>query len=160
MRITLLYLLPLLLLGLLAQPLWRASPRAAVPPSPPVNATDLVKQGDDALTKGLETNDKTSLLAAANLYEAAASLDPKNLDVQKTLGWIYLSKLNDAEKAYPHLEKVAAAMPEDVGWKMMLAQAAVASGRTYRAIYVYRDIVARNPHDVPDRLALGNFSPR
>ena len=106
--------------------------------------------------RAYETKRQEDFEAAAAALEEAARLEPDQLQLRKSLGYLYLERLNSPAKAYPHLREVVRAAPFE-GWEQMLAKAAMATGRTQVAIETYRSVIARDPANVWDRLALAKI---
>src|SRR5579872_5270208 len=69
----------------------------------PGRAADLAQQANDKMQSATSPADYQE---AAGLLKQAAALDPQNLDIQYTLGWVYLDRLHDPDLAYPHLAVV------------------------------------------------------
>jgi tetratricopeptide (TPR) repeat protein len=118
---------------------------------------------DQALTRAkelearaYETKQKEDFEAAAVALEDVLRLDPDHLQTRKSLGYLYLERLNSPAKAYPHLRVVVRSAPHE-GWEQMLAKTALATGQTQVAVATYRSIIAHDPANVWDRLALAKL---
>jgi tetratricopeptide (TPR) repeat protein len=84
---------------------------------------------------------------AAELLENALRRAPGDLAKRKSLGFIYLEKLDAPALAVPHLEKVVMASPRDAGWLVLLARAQARLGRHEEAADSYRRAAGLTPHD-------------
>ncbi len=103
-----------------------------------------------------QTQSISGYRAAAAALEACSRVHPEDLELHRSLGYLYLEKLNQPELAYPHLEAVYAATPEAPGWGQLLAKDLGELGRTRRQIQVLQDAVMRNPRDPWARLDLAD----
>ena len=101
------------------------------------------------------TNDPARFREAAVALEDDLRRHPGNLANRKSLGFIYLDKLQEPQAALPHLEKVAQALPRDSGWWQMLARAYAGAGGREAAAEAYRHAAAHHPRDVWARYHLG-----
>lgn len=114
----------------------------------------LVARARAAEAKAYESNAPADFRAAGALLESASGAHPDDLSLHRSLGYLYLKKLNDPKRAYPHLEAVYSATPASPGWGDMLAQAAGKTGRTDRQIQVLRELAAAKPADPWTQLSL------
>jgi tetratricopeptide (TPR) repeat protein len=103
-----------------------------------------------------QTNSTSDYAAAAAALEACSYIHPEDRTLHRSLGYLYLEKLNEPKLAYPHLEVVYTATPGDPGWGQMLAKAAGEMGKLNRQIQVLSDTVERNPRDPWSRLDLAD----
>jgi hypothetical protein len=71
-------------------------------------AADLARQANDKLQ---DASSRDDFLAAAALLEKSVALNPDDLDVRQTLGWVYLDQLHEPRKAYPQLESLPGVVP-------------------------------------------------
>jgi Flp pilus assembly protein TadD len=86
--------------------------------------------------------------AAADLLHEALTLDPNNLDVQFTLGWVYLDKLHDPQAAYRHLAVVVKWRGQDVNARKLFGMACSQTGRMDEAVEQFRKAAALDPTDL------------
>jgi len=93
---------------------------------------------------------------AAAALESCSREHPEDLALHRSLGYLYLEKLNEPQLAFPHLQAVYAATPEAAGWGQLLAKAAGETGRTELQIDVLSAVAKREPKDPWCRLDLAN----
>ena len=137
---------------------------SAAPASQPTSQPTTSPSAEAALqnaktleARAYETKAAEDFRAAAPALEEAVRLNPDDVELRKSLGYLYLEPLADPARAYPHLAHVARALPDDVGWSQLAARAAAAAGRNADAEAHYRDIIRRDPANVWDRLALAKI---
>jgi tetratricopeptide (TPR) repeat protein len=111
----------------------------------PAQAAELARQANVKLQEASSPQD---FRAAAALLEKSVRLDPENLDVRQTLGWIYLNKLQEPQKAYPHLAKLAKNRPDDVTARKLFAMACSQTGRSHQAVEEFRAAAQLQPGDL------------
>jgi len=115
----------------------------------------LTKQQTDAMmdsaweleSRAEQTKTKADYQVAADAMEKALAARPDEIVLRRTLGWIYLDKLNDPKKAYVHLDTAYIQDPNDTSWGLELAKAADAAGMTDREIDVLNEVIRRDPND-------------
>jgi tetratricopeptide (TPR) repeat protein len=107
-------------------------------------------------TRAYQTQSMADYRAAAIALENCSRLHPEDLSLHRSLGYLYLDKLNEPKSAFAHLQAVYAATPEAPGWGQMLAQDAGELGQPDLQIQVLNDVGKRNPHDPWCRLDLAN----
>jgi tetratricopeptide (TPR) repeat protein len=115
------------------------------PPPPPTEAEKQLEAAFDLETRAYTTDQKEDYQAAADALEQCSKVDPKNVKVQRSVGFLWLDKLKDPAKAFPHLEKAYELSPDDAGWGSLLAKAAGETDRGARQLEVLADVVKRNP---------------
>jgi Flp pilus assembly protein TadD len=103
---------------------------------------------DAANTKLHQASSQQDYQQAADLLTKAERLDPKNPDIRKTLGWVYLDKLHRPHEAYPVLAPVAAAHTTDVDILKLYGMACAQTGRLNRAVAAFRRASALKPDDL------------
>lgn len=125
-------------------------------------AAGLAQQADAKLQEASSPQD---FQAAAALLEKAVQLDPKNLEARKTLGRVYLDRLHEPQKAYPHLAKLARNRPGDMDALKLFGLACSQTGRSHQAVEEFRAASRLKPDDLWIRANLarslartGNFS--
>ena len=101
-----------------------------------------------------EASTRQDYLQAAGLLEQAVKLDPENLDDRETLGWVYLDRLNEPAKAYPHLKQLAEGRPNDVNARKLFGMACSQTGRPQGAVKEFRAALKLQPDDVWIRVSL------
>jgi tetratricopeptide (TPR) repeat protein len=124
-----------------------------------IGAGDYAAQLQRAQTlEGLayQTQSISDYRAAAAAMEACSRIHPEDMSLHRSLGYLYLEKLNQPKLAYPHLEAVYAATPDGPGWGQLLAKDLGELGRLKRQIQVLQDTVKRNPRDPWARLDLAD----
>ena len=109
------------------------------------NAADLEQQANVKLQEASSPQDYRD---AAALLERAVKLDPSNLDQRQTLGWIYLDRLHEPQKAYPHLAIVAKNRPSDVNARKLYGLACNQTGRPHQAVEEFRAAAQLKPDDL------------
>jgi tetratricopeptide (TPR) repeat protein len=114
-------------------------------------AAKLASQADAKLR---EASSPQNYQEAAMLLEKSVALDPDNLEVRRTLGWVYLDKLHDPHKAYPHLAKAVKIWPDDVEARKLFGMACSQTGRPHQAVEEFRAASALKPDDLWIRAAL------
>jgi Flp pilus assembly protein TadD len=102
-----------------------------------------------------QTKSTQDFRAAAEALEKYLELAPGELVVRRTLGWIYLEKLDDAKKGYEFLNTAYIQDPTDTGWGLMLAKAAGEIGMTDRQLQVLHEVINRDPNDAETYVDLG-----
>src|SRR6185503_14332057 len=85
---------------------------------------------------------------AARLLEEAASLDPDNLAIRLTLGWVYLDKLHDPHAADRHVAFVARRHPGDANARKLFGMASLQIGRPEQAVVEFRAASQLEPDDL------------
>jgi len=108
-----------------------------------------------AIARAYATKKEADFQRAAELLEVHLERKPGDLTNRKSLGYLYLDKLHDSQRAIPHLEKVCASVPNDSGWRQMLARAYSGAGQHEAAARTYREVARRDPRDVWSRYHLG-----
>jgi len=101
----------------------------------------------DLETRAERTKSVADYRAAAAALQTCSDALPKDLNLERTLGWIYLEKLNEPKQAYPHLNYAYSTDPTDPGWGLMLAKAAGLLADTDQQFQILHDLVQRNPKD-------------
>ena len=145
----------------------RPAPQAVEAPAPasqPTSQPTTSPSAEAALqnartleARAYETKAPEDFRAAAFALEEAVRHHPDDVELRKSLGYLYLEPLADPARAYPHLAHVARALPEEAAWSQMAARAAAAAGREGDAVAHYRDIIRRDDANVWDRLALAKI---
>jgi tetratricopeptide (TPR) repeat protein len=102
-----------------------------------------------------QTKSADDFRAAADALKKCLDLMPDEIIVRRTLGWIYLEKLDEPKEAYPYLNSAYIKDPTDTGWGLMLAKAAGAIGMTDRQLQVLHEVIARDPNDAETYVELG-----
>lgn len=113
-----------------------------------LEASREVVAAEPSLQRGLETKDPRELAPAIEHLQRAMTLDPENLEIRKTLGWLYVDKTFQPRLAVAHLEAVASAWPEDVGVQKLLGLAYLGAGCSCAAL---ETLLAAAEHDPADR---------
>jgi len=108
-------------------------------------AADLTRQ---ASAKLQEASSQQDFREAAALLEQSVKLDPDNLDARQTLGWVYLDKLHEPQKAYPHLAKVAGERQSDVNARKLFGLACLQTGRSQKAVKEFSAATRLQPDDL------------
>jgi len=106
------------------------------------HAAELARQANVKLQEAASPQD---FREATALLEKSVSLDPKNFDVRQTLGWVYLDKLQEPQKACPHLAKLAKNRPDDVNARKLFAMACSQTGRSHQAVAEFRAAAQLQP---------------
>jgi predicted Zn-dependent protease len=136
----------------------RRATEVVVTPPPTQPAKDpYAKQLQDARALEMEaykTQSPQDYRAAADALEACSKIHPEDTQLHKSLGFIYLDKLNQPALAYPHLLAFHNASPDLAAWGQMLARDLGAMGKTDEQIQLLREVAAHNPKDPWSRLDL------
>jgi tetratricopeptide (TPR) repeat protein len=98
-------------------------------------------------TKAYKTQSLADYQAAAHVLEPFSRQNPSDVTLHRELGALYLDKLNEPELAFPHLQAVYLAQPDQTGWSQMLARAAMETGRPKLQIQILEDVARRDPND-------------
>jgi tetratricopeptide (TPR) repeat protein len=130
-----------------------ATTQPTTQPPPDAFAIDL-QRATDLETAAYTSDAKQDYQAAADAFEKCSKSNPDDLQVERSVGFIWLDKLKDPERAYPHLEKAYALSPDDAGWGSLLAKAAGETGRSTRQLQVLREAATRNPTDANAHMQL------
>jgi tetratricopeptide (TPR) repeat protein len=115
-------------------------------------ASDLAQQAKAQLQEASSPQD---FQAAAALLEKSIALNPGDLDVRQTLGWVYLDQLHEPQKAYPHLKILAQGHPNDVNARKLFGLACFQTGRENKAVEEFRAASQLQPNDLWIRAYLG-----
>jgi tetratricopeptide (TPR) repeat protein len=117
----------------------------------------------DLEKRAYTTQSPADYQAAADAFEKYSGIDSDNLEVERSAGFLWLNKLNNPQKALPHLEKAYAIAPDQTDWAITLAQAAGQAGKTDRQVEVLREVLKRDPNNSECKIelaeALGKFAP-
>ena len=105
-------------------------------------------------TKAYKTQALADYRAAAAALKPLSQKDLSDVTLHRELGALYLDKLNEPDLAFPHLQAVYAAQPDQTGWSQMLAQAAMETGRPKLQIQILEDVAQRDPNDPWSRIEL------
>ena len=136
-----------------ARRLLTTPPSAPNPASAP--AAKRTSPVDAAVAAAYASGSRADFQRAARMLEESLRRAPGDLARRKSLGFLYLEKLNAPAEAVPHLEKVAAATPRDAAWLQMLAKAQAAAGDRAAAAATWRRAAEAAPRDVWARYHLG-----
>ena len=110
----------------------------------------------DAMERGYESSEAKELSDAARVMEEHLQAQPGNVEVRQALGILYLDRMRNAAKALPHLETIAADLPEDPGWQQALARAQRGAGHSAAAAASFRKAAGLQPGDAWVRYELAN----
>lgn len=121
---------------------------------PPVSSA-LTKEQTDAMfdaaweldNRAEQTKSPSDYRAAADAFEKCLAARPDDIVARRTLGWIYLEKLNEPKKAYKHLNIAYIQNSNDTSWGLVLAKAAGALGMVDREIQVLHEVIQHDPND-------------
>ncbi|GAA5509068.1 tetratricopeptide repeat protein [Novipirellula caenicola] len=83
----------------------------------------------------------------ANRLSRAAELAPELVPVNRTLGFLFLDKLQQPQDALPLLERAHAVSPQDEETRLLLARARLEMGRFEDAVQLYRQLADQIPED-------------
>jgi tetratricopeptide (TPR) repeat protein len=121
---------------------------AAQPTTEPARATSQstgpttpLQQALDLQTQAYTTNNLADFQAAADALERCSKAEPTNLQVEQSLGYLFLDKLKKPDRAYPHLENAWKLDSTDPGWGSLLARCAGDIGNPARQMQVLRQVV-------------------
>ena len=114
-------------------------------PNKSSQAADLSRQADDQLQNA---SSPQNYREAAALLEKSVKLDPGDLDIRQKLGWIYLEKLHEPQKAYHHLALVAKNRPDDVDARKLCGMACSQTGHKWKAVEEFRAAAKLQPDDL------------
>lgn len=110
----------------------------------------------DAMERGYGSSEAKELSDAARVMEEHLQTAPGSAEVRQALGILYLDRMRDAAKALPHLETIAADLPEDPGWQQALARAQRGAGQSAEAAASFRKAAGLQPGDAWVRYELAN----
>jgi tetratricopeptide (TPR) repeat protein len=85
---------------------------------------------------------------AARLFQQAVDLDPENMAIRLTLGWVYLDKLQNPLACYRQESVVARRHPNDVDARKLCGLAALQLGWPNRAVAEFRVAAEIQPDDL------------
>jgi tetratricopeptide (TPR) repeat protein len=117
----------------------------------------LVTRARELEIKAYESKSLGDFKLAADALDAASAKYPDDMKLHRSAGSIWLERLKDADRAYPHLEAAYKADPATPGWGHMLAQAAGQSGRKERQLAVLKEVAQANEYDPWVHLDLGQL---
>lgn len=113
-----------------------------------VEATALARQANDLMQQSGAAGTQPDYQNVAQLLERAVDLDPNNLAIRLTLGWVYLDKLYQPDLARPHLAVVAEHHPRDVNARKLYGLACIQAGRPHAAVTEFRQASLLQPEDL------------
>lgn len=137
--------LPLILVCLCAQSAAGLAAQDLSSTNRPAPADDPAQQANAKLQDASSPQDYQQ---AAALLEQAVQRDPGNLDAREKLGWVYLDRLHQPQKAYPHLVIVAKNRPDEVNAHKLLGMACSQTGRSQRAVQEFQIAAHLQPNDL------------
>jgi len=112
---------------------------------PQFESAELVKQ---AKAKMEASDSPQTFQEAADILEEAVKRDPDNFDARLTLGWVYLDRLHEPDKAYRHLAKAAKLNPNDVNARKLCGLACSQTGRPRKAVREFSAAAQLEPNDL------------
>ncbi len=119
------------------------------------DAIDLFEQAQELLQAAGSEPNMRDYSAAVRLLEEALVIEPESVEIRKSLGYLYLEKLNRANAAYNHLAEANRIKPDDLSVLKLLGLAALNSGRQCEAIEFLDLALERDPQDLWIRVNLG-----
>lgn len=116
----------------------------------------------DAMDRGMSLLSSVGAGSSGGEFETAAQslaeavrIQPHNHFALKTLGWLYLEKLDRAEAACAYLDIAAILAPNDRETAMLSGMARYRSGQFQAAIATFSYLLHNNPGDAEARTNLG-----
>ena len=110
----------------------------------------------NAMQLGFKSSDLPVLEASAATIERHLQTDPENKSLLRSLGILYLDRLQNPAKALPFLQKAAASAPDEAAWQIAYARALRASGQELTAAEFYGKAAALSPREPWPRYEQGN----
>jgi tetratricopeptide (TPR) repeat protein len=142
------------------QPATRVATATTAPTTSPTDDHQAVLQAaQDMQIQAYTTEKPADYKAAAAAMEQCVNVMPDNAKLQRELGFLYLKKLHDAERAYPHLDRAYAIDPNDADWALLLATAAGQLGKNDRQLQLINDVLKADPSNEDAKAALAALTP-
>jgi tetratricopeptide (TPR) repeat protein len=120
-----------------------------------IEAARLALEADRYVRLGVASTERRDFRQAAQFLQKAVRLDPENLALRRTLGWLLLEKTHDPVAAYPELKMVVHYHPSDLGASKLLLVACSETGRFRQAVAECRKVLAIEPNELWIRFNLG-----
>jgi tetratricopeptide (TPR) repeat protein len=108
---------------------------------PVIEAARLALEADRCIALGDAGGESRDFKDAAQQLREAIQLDPDNLALRKTLGWVLLDETCQPHAAYLHLEEVIRNHPSDVDARKLFACACRQTGRPREAIAILEKVL-------------------
>lgn len=112
-----------------------------------IRALSLMEEADGLLERAYTSGSRDLYVRATHYIEQAAKHDQIDEVYDEILGWLYLEKLDEPERAYHHLKTYLRTNHADVEANKLLALACARTNRDREARELYSTITAQDPTD-------------
>lgn len=118
-------------------------------------AQRLLQEANELVAEGDRTRCVSCYHVAVERLCQALEIEPNSHTLNQTLGYVFLEKLGQPEKAYQRLCRALQIQPNNLDSQKLMALAALRTGRTCEAIERFKLVLSRDPSDLWMQVNLG-----